>query len=173
MEIYISDFYHVRFFKENMIPIATSGSWPYWMYQYDNQKKDTFYLNNNNVMIGIREELFTSGFMKHFDNMEEKCGAKPCPYLSKVPHCQFMDDYCEYLKQQDFTYLIGELNRVVEDVHKISNFQGEPIIVLLVYESSKCPCAERPVIQQWFRDNGYELKEWTKDLLINESDNIF
>ena len=57
-----------------------------------------------------------------------------------------MDKYYEYLKQQDFNSLLKELERIAEDVHKINQFEGEPVIVLIVYESSKCTCAERPCI---------------------------
>lgn len=173
MRIYISDFYHIRFFKPNMIPVATTGGWPYWIYDYNKQPKDSFFLDSNNVINGIREETF-SCFNEVFDSLQEKCGeAKPCPYLNKVPHCQFMDKYYEYLKQQDFNSLLKELERIAEDVHKINQFEGEPIIVLIVYESSKCTCAERPCIIRWFKDNGYDLQEWSEDLFKEESGEIF
>lgn len=173
MKIYITDFYHIRFFTSNMIPVATTGGWPYWIYEYNHQPRDSFFLDKNNVMNGIREEMF-SCFSEVFDNLSEKCGeAKPCPYLSKVPHCQFMNNYYEYLKKQDFNKLLSELNRISEDVRKINNFEGEPIIVLIVYESSKCTCAERPCIIRWFKDNGYDLQEWSEDLFKEESGEIF
>lgn len=124
-------------------------------------------------MNGIREETF-SCFNEVFDSLEEKCGeAKPCPYLNKVPHCQFMDSYYEYLKKQDFNSLLKELERIAEDVRKINNFEGEPVICLIVYESSKCTCAERPCIVKWFKDNGYDLQEWSLDLFKEESGEIF
>ena len=50
------------------------------------------------------------------------------------------------------------------DVRKATHYEGEPIIVLLVYESPKCKCAERPCLQKWFKDNGYELKEWKRKI---------
>lgn len=147
-----------------MIPIATSGSWPYWL----RKNKPKLYLDEHNVIIGIKEELF-SNFGDRFESLDEKC-EKNCPYKDKVPNCQFMTEYYKYLKTQDFNYLMGEFERVAKEVKKINNYTGEPIIVLMVYEGVQCNCAERPCIQRWFKDNGYELKEWTKDLC---EENIF
>ena len=173
MRIYITDFYHIRLFKPNMIPIATSGSWPYWIFEYNKVKKDCLFLDSNNVINGIKEETF-SGFGEMFENLTEKCGeAKPCPYLNKVPHCQFMDSYYEYLKTKDFNKLMKEFDRVAEEVRKINNYDGEPIICLIVYESSKCNCAERPCIVKWFKHNGYDLQEWSEELFKEESGEIF
>jgi len=175
MRIFITNFYHIRFFKPNMIPVATTGSWPYWIYQYNNKKKDTYFLDNNNVMIGIKEELFHPDTLdSKFEALEEKCGeSKPCPYLDKVPHCQFMDMYYNYLKEQDFNYLLNEFERVAKEVKLINNYEGEPIIVLIVYESNKCKCAERPCIIKWFKDNGYDLIEWSEELFKEERGEIF
>lgn len=174
MKIYITDFYHIRFFTPNMIPVATSGGWPYWIYEYNKEKRDTFFLDKNNVINGIVEERFSKGYGENFDNLTERCGeAKPCPYLNKVPHCQFMDSYYEYLKQQDFNSLLVEFERIASEVKKINHYEGEPIIVLIVYESSKCLCAERPCIRKWFEDNGYELPEFTKEVALEQNGEIF
>ena len=174
MQIYITDYYHIRLFKPNMIPISTTGEWPYWIFSYNKVKKGEYFLDKNNVINGIREEIFSYNFKNYFDNMTEKCGeAKPCPYLDKVPHCQFMDMYYNYLKEQDFNYLLNEFERVSKEVKLINNYEGEPIIVLIVYESSKCKCAERPCIINWFKDNGYDLKEWNEDIFKEENGDIF
>lgn len=142
-----------------MIPIATSIDWPYWL----TKNKPKLYLNENNVIIGIKEEKF-SNFMPLFNSLEEKC-QKNCPYRNKVPNCEFMIRYYEYLKTIDFNALLIEFERIIKETKKINNFEGEPIIVLMVFESEKCNCAERPCIQHWFQDNGYELREWNKNLL--------
>lgn len=173
MRIFITDFYHIRLFKPNMIPVATTGSWPYWIFSYNNVGKGSIFLDNNNVINGINEETF-SCFNEVFESLDEKCGeAKPCPYLDKVPHCQFMDKYYEYLGKQDFNKLMVEFERVANEVKKINNYEGEPIICLIVYESSKCKCAERPCIIKWFKDNGYDLKEWSEELFREENGEIF
>jgi len=173
MKIVITDFYHIRLFKPNMIPIATTGDWPYWLFSYNKVKKGEFFLDSNNVINGIKEELF-SNFKFEFEKLTEKCGeAKPCPYLDKVPHCQFMEHYYSYLQKQNFNYLLSEFKRVAEEVKQINNYEGEPVICLIVYESSKCKCAERPCIIKWFKDNNYDLKEWSEDMFKEESGEIF
>ncbi len=158
MKIYISSFNNIRYFKPNMIPISTAASygWPWWLYKADNQKIGTFYLNKNNVMIGIKEESFSCG--NFYENLTEQC-QKDCPYISKAPNCQFMQAYYKHLKTLDFNKTIHEFERVAEDVRKINKFEGEPIIVLMVYEAVSRGCAERPCLQKWFKDNNYDLNE--------------
>lgn len=142
-----------------MIPIATSIDWPYWL----RKNKPKLYLDENNVIIGIKEEKF-SNFIDIFKSLNQKC-EKDCPYKKLVPNCEFMIRYYEHLKTIDFNALLIEFERVIKEVKKINNFEGEPIIVLMVFESEKCNCAERPCIQKWFKDNGYNLPEWNKSLL--------
>lgn len=168
MKIYISSFYNVRFFTSNIIPIGTAGNWPFWIYQHYNKPKDSIFFNENSVLLGMKEKLFADS---HYiiKDLTEMCGEKPCPYLEKVPHCQFMDKYYNYLCNQDFSKMIKGFEQTAEYIRSITHFEGEPIIVLLVYESEKCICAERPCIKKWFEDNGYELKEWNKSLL-NQGD---
>lgn len=162
MQIVISSYYNIRFFSPNMIPIATSGDWPYWL----RKNKPKLYLDEHNVIIGIKEELF-SNFGERFEQLEEKC-QKDCPYKDKVPNCQFMITYYKYLCEQDFNSLLKEFERVAQETKKINHYEGEPIIVLMVFESEKCNCAERPCIKHWFKDHGYDLKEWSKSLLESE-----
>ena len=33
----------------------------------------------------------------------------------------------------------------------------------MVHEKTSCKCAERPVLQEWFKENNYELKEWVPE----------
>ena len=70
-----------------------------------------------------------------------------------------MEAYYNYLKTLDFKHIVSEFERIAEDVQKINHYSEEPMIVLMVYEGTDCNCAERPVLQRWFKDNGYELKE--------------
>lgn len=166
MKIYISSFYNVRFFTENIIPISTAGGygWPWWLFKADNQKIGTYYINKNNVMIGIKEDSLSYN-ADEFCNLTEPC-QKNCPYISKAPHCQFMDSYYNQLTKLNFKELIDSFNYIAEDIRTITHYKGEPIIVLLVYESAKVNCAERPCLQKWFKDNNYDLLEWSKDLIM-------
>ena len=95
---------------------------------------------------------------------EEMCSGKPCPYIDKHPHCQFLDAYWKHLQKIDFDgYLIPELNRIAEEVRKITHYKGEPKIVLLVHEKPDNSCSERAGLVKLFADHDIELKEWTKD----------
>jgi len=114
-------------------------------------------------MLGIKEESLIFN-PEVFESMDEQC-QKDCPYRNKIPNCDFMIKYTEQLRKVDFkNYLLPELARVAEDVRKITHYEGEPIIVLMVHEAPTVPCSERPVLQKVFKENGIELKEWSKEL---------
>lgn len=121
-------------------------------------------------MIGIKEESLA--FPEDgFNTLTEQC-QKDCPYITKAPNCQFMQAYYRYLTTLDFNKLLEEFNRVAEDVRKINHFEGEPVIVLLVYEAASRICGERYGLQKWFADNHFALNEWTKDLVEPMIDDI-
>lgn len=112
-------------------------------------------------MLGIREESF---LIPEDKLPEEMCAGNPCPYKDKWPHCQFLDAYWKHLQTIDFEgYLLPELNRIAEDVRKISHYEGKPIIVLMVHEKPDNPCSERSGIIRLFKEHGIEVKEWTKE----------
>lgn len=163
MKVYISSFGNLRYFTPNIIPISTAQGWPYWLYKSAGHQLGEYYVDKNGVMIGISEEAMA--FPKdEFEKLTEPC-QKNCPYKDKAPNCQFMLGYHNHLKSLDFKGIIEGFERAAEDVRKITHYEGEPVIVLLVYEAPSCPCAERPCIRRWFDDNGYELPEWDKTLL--------
>lgn len=159
MKICISSFGNIRHFTPNMIPISTAGGcgWPWWLLKADHQKEGDFYLNKNNIMIGIQEESLVFP-REQFEQLDEPC-QKDCPYKNKAPNCQFMETYYKYLKTLDFEKMIKEFDRISKDVQKINHYTEEPEIVLMVYEAPSNPCGERPCLQRWFKDNGYDLKE--------------
>lgn len=159
MKIYTSYFGQLRNFKnKNIIPISTTaGGWPWWLYKSYNKKQGSCFLNENNIMLGIWEDKFSCGNL--FDKLDEKC-SKNCLYKDKVPHCQFMDTYLNYLRTIDVNYFLNEFKRVSEEVRKVTKFEDEAIILLMVYEGKDCSCAERPCIQQYFKENNIEVKEW-------------
>ena len=159
MNILISYFQQIRYFKPYMIPVSTAMWDPKWL-ETKNGKKP--HIDQNGIFVGIKEESLIFD-QETFENMNEQC-QKDCPYKSKAPNCQFMSKYLEQLRKIDFkNYLIPELNRVANEVKKILNFQEEPEIVLMVHEKPDILCSERPVLKKVFAENGIELKEWTKD----------
>ena len=158
MKFYISYFQQLRYFDENCIPVDTSIWAPKWL-DPNNGKKP--YVNENNVMVGIKEESF---LIPEDEIPEEMCSGKPCPFEDKWPHCQFLDAYWKHLQKIDFdNYLLPELNRVAEEVRKITHYKGEPKIILMVHEKPDNPCSERLGLTQLFKEHGIELKEWTKE----------
>lgn len=171
MKIYITSFNNIRYFTPNMIPVSTAGrtGWPHWLFKFDNKPYGIPYLNKNNVMIGIREQLLAF-HEDQFEGLEEQC-QKNCTYAFKAPNCQFMQAYYNYLKKQDFNAVISNLEKTAEYVRSNSNFEGEPIIVLLVYEAADRLCGERYGLVKWFKDNDYDLREWTPD--IGEKEILF
>lgn len=160
MKIFITSFNNIRYFKENMIPVSTALGWPWWLYKDADVKVGEYYVDKHNIMIGISDERLH--FNKDaFEEMEEKC-QKNCPYINKIPNCQFMTEYLNHLRSLDFSKIIEDLKITGEEVRKVTKYKGEPIIVLMVYEAASCPCAERPILRKWFEENGYKLPEWTR-----------
>jgi len=160
MQFYISYFQQLRNFDKTFIPIDTSVWAPKWL---DPSNGKCQYVNDNGVLIGIKEESF---LMTEAEIPEEMCSGKPCPYIDKWPHCQFLDAYWKHLQTIDFDgYLLPELNRIAEDVRKITHYEGEPKIVLMVHEKPENQCSERAGLIRLFKEHGIELKEWTRELV--------
>jgi len=160
MQFYISYFQQLRNFDKTFIPIDTSVWAPKWLDPSNGKRQ---YVNDNGVLIGIKEESF---LMTEAEIPEEMCSGKPCPYIDKWPHCQFLDAYWKHLQTIDFDgYLLPELNRIAEDVRKITHYEGEPKIVLMVHEKPENQCSERAGLIRLFKEHGIELKEWTRELV--------
>ena len=158
MLYYVSYFQQLRYFDQTCIPVSTAYFDPKWL---NTQNGKHCYVNENNVLVGIREESF---LMSEEETPEEMCSGKPCQYESKWPHCQFLDAYWKHLQKIDFDgYLIPELTRIAEDVRKITHYEGEPKIILMVHEKPDNHCSERLGLVRLFKEHGIELKEWTKD----------
>ena len=158
MQYYITYFQNVRYLTEEYIPIDTSMWAPKWLDPSNGKRQ---YINDKNVLIGIKEESF---LMSENELPEEMCSGKPCPYMNKHPHCQFLEAYWKHLQKIDFHgYLIPELNRLADEVKKITNYKGEPKIILLVHEKPDNLCSERLGLIKLFAQNGIKLIEYNKE----------
>lgn len=154
MKILISYFYQIRFFKKNMIPLSTCLSDPKWFHKgYD---KNYHYKDKNGVYNGLRAEPF----VPIMEENGECRGREKCDF--NFNSCNFLSNYYRQLKELDFEKIIGRFNRLGNYIKSIENFEEEPVMVLIVYETPNNPCSERRVIQKWFSENGYELKEFSK-----------
>ena len=149
MVVFISYFYQIRFFTPNMIPISTATWDPKWY------SEGAPYVDKRGVTIGYRMPVFNIPSYR-WEKLERKglqC-QKNC--TQEIP-CEFMKEYKEYLDSLDFDEIMASL----EVFGKQLEIQ-DPVFVLMVHEPKTCRCAERPVLQQWFREHGVELKEWER-----------
>jgi len=143
---------------DSLILIDTSFWSPKWLNTANGKRQ---YINENNLLIGIKEESF---LLSEEETPEEMCSGRPCEYQNKWPACAFLSAYRRHLDKIDFNgYLIPEFERIAEDVRKITHYKGEPKIVLLVHEKPDNPCSERGPLIELFRKNGIILQEWTRE----------
>lgn len=152
MKIYTSYFYQLRFFKPYQIPISTAAWDPKWYY---NKKQGVSYVDKNGVINGLRADVLVLP-SNLYDN---ECS--PCHY--SPPNCPFMIKYRQYLDSLDFNDIYNRCESIANRVQSLLKFTQEPEIILMVHEPVSRLCAERPVLQQWFKDNGCPIQEWQHD----------
>ena len=152
MEIKISYFYKIRFFKPYMIPFSTAISDPKWYHQ--SKGLDYVFKDKNNVYNGIRATPLAP--IMTFDG--QCVGVKNCNYSPEK--CLFLANYYKQLKSLDFSSIVKRIEELSFKVKQIEKFEEEPIAVLIVYETPLNPCSERVMLRKWFEDNNRELKEF-------------
>lgn len=161
LKIYTASFYQVRNLQPNMIPFSTATGEPSWY--HDNKDRNHVFIDKRGVYNGLIAEPF------QFDKTllsDVPC----CKGCSLKPFtCSFMRAYRESIEKHSFDDIITYLSNKIEQVRETLDFKGEPIVILLVYEKPTCECAERPVIQQYFKDHGYEVTEWCPDIFYKQS----
>ena len=158
MKIYISYFYQIRFFTPNMIPLSTCISDPPYFHNFTGDKGYQFY-DKRGVLNGLRAEPFKPGPM-----CDGLCGGPSTCDTHDPNHCDFLACYRRQLDLLDFPSIIQRfenLGKAFQEKHP--DFQ-EIIPVLIVYETPNNPCSERHIIKAWFKDNGYELEDWSNKL---------
>lgn len=155
MKYYITNFSQMRTFTSNCIPISVCTSDPKFFHN-NSYNKSVCFVDNKGVLNGIREESFLlpAGV---WETLPENC--EGCDH-TKSATCAFLKAYREHLDTIDFDWLLSEFNRVAEDVRKITHYEGEPIICLLVWEGLNNPCSERWPIKELFAKHGLELIDW-------------
>ena len=140
MDFYITYFYNVRFLPRNALPLSTAIYNPKWF---------TPHVDARGVINGVRYSAFVPG-----KNCQDKChGREGC---NKEPStCDFLQAYREQIFSLDFNKVTSHIERMAASMNV-----EDPIAVLLVYEKPDNPCSERTVLQEWFKANGSELKEF-------------
>lgn len=152
MEIYTSYFYQLRFFPENAIPISTCVSDPAWF--HNKRGNDYVFKDKRGVYNGIRNELLHPGRI-----CEGLCGG-PVGCASNPESCLFLRAYRSQLAAINFAEFMANLSSLVERVKEREDWEEDPIVIFLVYEAPDNHCSERAALQDWFRSNGVEIKEW-------------
>ena len=148
MEYRISYFANLRNFKPHMIPFSTAVYDPKWF--------------SNNGQVYKRNGIYHG--LKYYSLVpNERCeglcrGPKDCFYVGKET-CPFLEQYRKQLDELDFSLVTQELENIAMAIKNHEDFEEEPVIVLLVYETPDNPCSERRVLQQWFKDNNKKLEE--------------
>ena len=171
MKFYISYFYQIRFFEKHMIPISTCYSDPNWYYNY--RQPGTIYKDKHGVLNGLREDslMIDEDRVNQVEAADNMC-KKDCPFKEHLP-CMFMRKYREYLDTLDFDELVNKLTRAAEISAEILKLDCEPVIVLMVYEPISCKCAERPVLQAYFKAHGIDLLEWQPPHKVEKHIDLF
>ena len=57
MNIYVSYFYNIRFFPENLLPVSTAAWDPKWFHNFG--KPNVVFKDKRNVVNGVRMEEFS------------------------------------------------------------------------------------------------------------------
>ena len=155
MKIYTSYFYQIRFFKPNQIPMSTADWDPKWFHNFQGQ--NNIWKDKNGVWNGIRLEIL---------NPSHCCSILPpecvrCTKETRHPEsCSFLKDYKNGLNKINFSELMEYLTKTADYFQHLEGFTDEPEIMLIVHESPDNLCSERVPIQDLFRDNGIEIKEF-------------
>lgn len=158
MKILISYFYQIRNMSPNMIPLSTACGDPAWFHNFKEDKNYQF-KDKRGVWNGARAEIFSPSEVYCADG---GC----CKGCSKNPEtCDFLKNYLEYLRSLDFYTEWDHFKGICEQALLVGI--TNPIPVLIVHEAPTNKCSERGPLIQWFKENGYELKEFNKDEIYN------
>jgi len=150
IQLYTSYFYQIRHFKKNMIPISTACFDPAW---YNNRMgQGHVFKDKRGIYNGIRAECF------HFNGDDHGCGDS-CLLSPKDPSkCEFLRRLRIQYNKLDFQNIINRCERLGSYIQSVEGWAKLPILVFIFYETPLNPCSERKTLQNWFKDNGYNLQ---------------
>lgn len=140
MKYYISYFGQMRNLPSNILPISTVMREQHWF---------------AGTVKRVEELVVPQEIVSRLEAKHTMC-QKNC--VLSLP-CNFMIEYLNYLRTLNFNQILSKINTMASKNPRVDS------IVLMVYEKSSCKCAERPCLQQWFKENGIELKERIKSPL--------
>ena len=153
MKIMTSYFYQVRNMKRNYIPLSTAVWDPKWWHQ--GKGNEFQWKDKNGIWNGLRAEPFVPG-----PTCDGLCHGRETCMAYGPQTCAFLRTYRKQLDQLNFQEIIERFAALGQKIQKVEGFEEEPILVLLFHEKYDNPCSERWPVQAWFKDNGYEIKEF-------------
>lgn len=172
MKYYISYFYQIRNMKPNMLPMSTAMYDPKWF--HNNLGNGYRYFDKNGVINGVRIDrlIFDKSRYDFLIDSEADCQKvcqkdQPKFYENNGWWCPFMCSYAYNIREKnpDFNEFITFCDRYVDFLNQKLSANIDTII-FIVHEPTSVICGERPVLQHWFKENGFELKEWNKNEIL-------
>ena len=145
MKLYTSYFAQLRNFPPNLVGLSTAIWNPKWL-QSGRDKNGAIWLDIPPLKPGAACEGLCEG----------KCSPK------HPTDCKFLQVYRAQLDKINFEQFISHLQLLSATIKMGEQLNEDVDFAFLVYEKYDNPCSERWPIQQWFKDNGMEIKEWKK-----------
>ena len=140
MKVYTSYWAQVRNFPTSLVGLNTTV-WPPKYRPLGTDDRGVTVLNCKPLIPGRECEYLCRG----------KCDP-PRPY-----DCAFLKTYRKQLEKLNFFEFYNYMK-------ELSKKYGDADFAFIVFEPPTKECSERRIIQQWFKDNGIEVKEWHKNV---------
>lgn len=151
MRFYTSYFYQIRNFPTSLLPVSTAIYDPKWYklspYGLPVPDKRGVYIGYNYRALHLPKTWYSE-----LEKEGYQCEGKNCPDLNRLP-CRFMRLYKDYLSVVNYESFLNKIQSWLTYTHCED-------VCLMVHEPSTCLCAERPVLQEWIRNHGYQIEEW-------------
>ena len=147
MQIYISYFYNIRFFPDNLIPISTALWDPKWYHDF--KSSDYVFRDKRGIVNGLRAYMLSPYKINN-------CECTNCKSNKDTSVCSFIRQYHDYIFSLNFYEVYGYLHSISQE------FDGSDIC-LMVYERPDNPCSERSTLVEWFALHNIEVKEFSRN----------
>lgn len=146
MRLYTSYWAMVRKFPKNLIGLNTTVFSPRWR----PMGKDA------RGVICVDCPPFKPGY-----SCDGLCNGKCNP---KHPEdCLFLQNYKIQLDKINPTTIQNSLGKLATQICRDEHLPDVDF-AFLFYEVPTNPCSERIMVQRWFKEHGYEIKEWNPDI---------
>lgn len=136
MKLYTSYWAQVRKFPTSLVGLNTTV-WPPKYRPLGLDARGVLVLNCKPLIPGHECEYLCRG----------KC-EPPHPY-----DCEFLQTYRKQLDRINF-------NEFYTYMEKLSKKYNNADFAFIVFEPPTRACSERRIIQEWIRDNGFDIEEW-------------